>query len=165
MLTFRAIFGVLSAEIVAFFEQRKNTVIDVSRSRRHSYCPVDGFVSKVMTENVIGNIAPDGPYDRTTAPLKVRMLKAEVIETLLYGCVTWTLRAQHFAQASNDSPRSPVASHRLPAPTSYWPCHPFVREGPQDDNVARAARRPLANGGSSLRGAWHGNARSDSPVG
>ena len=29
-------------------------------------------------------------YDRTTAPLslKVRMLKAEVIETLLYGCVT-----------------------------------------------------------------------------
>ena len=26
------------------------------------------------------------------------MLKAEVIETLLYGCVTWTLRAEHFAK-------------------------------------------------------------------
>ena len=39
-------------------------------------------------------------YDRTTAPLclKVRMLKAEVIETPLYGCVTWTLRAEHFAK-------------------------------------------------------------------
>ena len=39
-------------------------------------------------------------YDRTTAPLslKIRMLKAEVIETLLYGCVTWTLSAQHFAR-------------------------------------------------------------------
>ena len=39
-------------------------------------------------------------YDKTTAPLslKVRMLKVEVIETLLYGCVTWTLSAQHFAR-------------------------------------------------------------------
>ena len=26
------------------------------------------------------------------------MLKAEVIETLLHGCVTWTLSAQHFAR-------------------------------------------------------------------
>ena len=42
-----------------------------------------------------------GYYDRTTAPLtlKVRMLKAMVIETpLLYGCVTWTLKAEHFAK-------------------------------------------------------------------
>ena len=39
-------------------------------------------------------------YDRTIAPLslKVRMLTAEVIETLLYGCVTWTLRVGHFAK-------------------------------------------------------------------
>ena len=39
-------------------------------------------------------------YDRKTAPisLKVRTLKAEVIETLLYGCVTWTLGAEHFAK-------------------------------------------------------------------
>ena len=31
-------------------------------------------------------------YDMEDAPstLKVRMLKAEVMETLLYGCVTWT---------------------------------------------------------------------------
>ena len=38
-------------------------------------------------------------YDRKTAPisLKARMLKAEVIETLLYGCVTWTLGAEHSA--------------------------------------------------------------------
>lgn len=39
-------------------------------------------------------------YDMKTArlSLKVRMLKAEVIETLLYGCMTWTLSAQHFAR-------------------------------------------------------------------
>ena len=39
-------------------------------------------------------------YDRTTAPLslEVRTLKAEVIETLLNGCVTWTLSVHHFAR-------------------------------------------------------------------
>ena len=40
-------------------------------------------------------------YERTTAPFslrEIRMLKAEVVETLLYGCVTWTLSAQLFAR-------------------------------------------------------------------
>ena len=39
-------------------------------------------------------------YDRTIASLslKVRMLKAELIETLLFGCVTWTLRVEYFAK-------------------------------------------------------------------
>ena len=30
--------------------------------------------------------------------LTLRMLKAEVMETLLYGCVTWTLGKEHFAE-------------------------------------------------------------------
>ena len=39
-------------------------------------------------------------YDRATAPLslKLRMLNAEEIETLLYGCVTWTLKAERFVK-------------------------------------------------------------------
>ena len=39
-------------------------------------------------------------YDMTNAPLslKVRMLKAEVIETLLYGCLTWAVSTKHFAR-------------------------------------------------------------------
>ena len=39
-------------------------------------------------------------HDRKTAPisLEVRMLKAEVIEILLYGFVTWTLGADHFGK-------------------------------------------------------------------
>ena len=39
-------------------------------------------------------------YDMDAAPftLNVRMLKAEVMETLLYGCVTWTLGKKHFAE-------------------------------------------------------------------
>ena len=37
-------------------------------------------------------------YDRTSAPLelKIRMLRAEVLETMLYGCVTWSPRAYHY---------------------------------------------------------------------
>ena len=30
--------------------------------------------------------------------LKLRMPKAEVMETLLYGCITWTLGKEHFAE-------------------------------------------------------------------
>ena len=30
--------------------------------------------------------------------LKVRMLKAEVVETLFYGCATWTLSTKHFSK-------------------------------------------------------------------
>ena len=37
-------------------------------------------------------------YDRPSAPLelKLRMLRAEVLETMLYGCVTWSPRACHY---------------------------------------------------------------------
>ena len=37
-------------------------------------------------------------YDRPSAPLelKIGMLRAEVLETMLYGCVTWSLRACHY---------------------------------------------------------------------
>ena len=36
-------------------------------------------------------------YDRPSAPLllKLRILRAEVLETMLYGCVTWNPRAYH----------------------------------------------------------------------
>ena len=37
-------------------------------------------------------------YDRPSAPLelKIRMLRDEVLETMLYGCVTWSPRACHY---------------------------------------------------------------------
>ena len=37
-------------------------------------------------------------YGRPSAPLelKIRMLRAEVLETMLYGCVTWSPRARHY---------------------------------------------------------------------
>ena len=37
-------------------------------------------------------------YDRPTVPLdlKARMVKAEAVEALQYGSVTWTLRQEHY---------------------------------------------------------------------
>ena len=37
-------------------------------------------------------------YDRPSAPLepKIRMLRAELLETILYSCVTWSPRACHY---------------------------------------------------------------------
>ena len=39
-------------------------------------------------------------YDqpKVALSLKTRMVKAEAIETLLYGCRTWTLRQEHYAK-------------------------------------------------------------------
>ena len=61
-------------------------------------------------------------YDLEAAPftLKVRMLKAEVMETLLYGCVTWILRKEHFSEVrtcllyTSPSPRDKRQS-RMPS--------------------------------------------------
>ena len=40
-------------------------------------------------------------YDRRKAsllPLKARMVRSEVVEALLYGCVTWTPLKCHYAK-------------------------------------------------------------------
>ena len=52
-------------------------------------------------------------YDRPSAPfeLKIQMLRAVVLETMLYGCVTWSPRACHYdtlRQATTD----PGSLHR-----------------------------------------------------
>ena len=57
-------------------------------------------------------------YDRPSAPLelKIRMLRAEVLETMLYGCVAWSPRACHY-----DTLRR--AHHRLLIDCIGWRKH------------------------------------------
>ena len=57
-------------------------------------------------------------YDRPSAPLelKIRMLRAEILETTLYGCVTWSPRASH-----NDTLRR--AHHRFLTRCIGWRKH------------------------------------------
>ena len=95
-------------------------------------------------------------YDMEDAPftLKVPMLKAEV-ETLLYGCVTWTLGQEHFAQLR-------TAHHNLLRIIG------FQRRQRTDHLMsyvkalkkARCLRRPSANDASTLRGAYNGRPMS-----
>ena len=58
--------------------------IEVDRRIRNAWCSFRKYTLKL--------------YDRPSAPLEleIRMLRAEVLETMLYGCVTWSPRAYHY---------------------------------------------------------------------
>ena len=57
--------------------------IEVDRRIRNAWCSFRKYTLEL--------------YDRPSAPLelKIRMLRAEVLETMLYSCVTWSPRACH----------------------------------------------------------------------
>ena len=58
--------------------------IEVDRCIRNAWCSFRKYTLEL--------------YDRPSAPLelKIRMLRAEVLEPMLYGCVTWSPRACHY---------------------------------------------------------------------
>ena len=58
--------------------------IEVDRRIRNAWCSFRKYTLEL--------------YDRPSAPLelKIRMLRAEVLETMLYGCVTWSPSACHY---------------------------------------------------------------------
>ena len=58
--------------------------IEVNRRIRNAWCSLPKYALEL--------------YDRPSAPLelKIRMLRAEVLDTMLYGCVTWNARACHY---------------------------------------------------------------------
>ena len=94
-------------------------------------------------------------YDRPRAPLelRIRMLKAEVLETMLYGCVTWSLRACHYDTLRRAHHRFLTRCigwrkhHRADQPISYMDT--LVKTGSES-----MGRRPYAEGGSCLRDLW-----------
>ena len=58
--------------------------IEVDRPIRNAWCSFRKYTLEL--------------YDRPSAPLelKTEILRAEVLETMLYGCVTWSPRACHY---------------------------------------------------------------------
>ena len=62
-----------------------NLSMEVDRRIRNAWCSFRRYTLKL--------------YDRPSAPLelKIRILRAEVLETMLYGCVTWSLPLRHIA--------------------------------------------------------------------
>ena len=61
-----------------------NLSIEVDRRIRNAWCSFRKYTLEL--------------YDRPSAPLKlkIRMLRAELLETMLYGCVTWSPRTCHY---------------------------------------------------------------------
>ena len=59
-------------------------LIEVDRRIRNAWCSFPKYTLEL--------------YDRPSAPLEleIRMLRAEVLKTVLYGCVTWSPRACHY---------------------------------------------------------------------
>ena len=77
--------------------------IEVDRRIRNAWCSFRKYTLEL--------------YDRPSAPLelKVRMLRVKVLETMLYGCVTWSPRACHY-----DTRR---AHHRFLTRCISWRMH------------------------------------------
>ena len=65
--------------------QNDDLSIEVDRRVRNAWCSFRKYTLELL-------------YDRPSAPLelKIRMLRAEVLETMLHGCVTWSPRACHY---------------------------------------------------------------------
>ena len=63
---------------------QRDLSIEVDRHIRNAWCSFRKYTLEL--------------YDRPSAPLelKIRMLRAEVLVTMLYGCVTWSPRACHY---------------------------------------------------------------------
>ena len=58
--------------------------IEVDRRIRNAWCSFRKYTLELY-------VLPSAPLK-----LKIRMLRAEVLETMLYGCVTWSPRACHY---------------------------------------------------------------------
>ena len=93
-------------------------------------------------------------YDRSSAPLelKSRMLRAEVLETMLYGCVMWSPRACHY-----DTLRR--AHHRFLTRCIGWrkhnrADHPISYLDTLVKTGSQSIRRLYAEGGSCSRDLW-----------
>ena len=73
-------FGYLGGNV----NHNANLPIEVDRRMRNAWCSFRKYALEL--------------YNRPSAPpeLKMRMLRAEVLDTMLYGCVTWSPRACHY---------------------------------------------------------------------
>ena len=117
--------------------QNADLSVEVDRRVRNAWCSFRKYTLEL--------------YDRPSAPLelKIRMRRAEVLETVLYGCVTWSTRACHY-----DTLRR--AHHRFLTRCIGWrkhnrADHPTLRFSRRE---VRASRRLYAGGGSCLRDLW-----------
>ena len=115
-----------------------NLSIEVNRRIRNAWCSFRKYTLEL--------------YDRPSAPLelKIRMIRAEVLVTMLCGCVTWSPRACHY-----DTLR--LANHRFLTRCIGWRKHnsadhpisyldTLVQTGSESTEAALRRRRILFAG-------------------
>ena len=90
--------------------------------------------------------------------LKVPLLKTEVMETLLYGCVTWTLGLEHFVKLRTAHPKPLPTKGSLAFSADSAPTTACLMPRLSRRHNVRASRRLSANGASSLREPYIGRA-------
>ena len=93
-------------------------------------------------------------YGRPNAPpeLKTRMLRAEVLETMLHGCVTWSPCVCHYDtlhRALHSFLTRCIGWRKTTAPITRFPI--WIRLSRRE---VRASRRLYAGGGSCSRNLW-----------
>ena len=106
-------------------------------------------------------------YDMEAAPfaLELRMLKAEVMETLLYGCVTWTLGKEHFAElrTAHHWFLLRIIGFQRRQRTDHLMLYVKALKKAQRESVETAIRKRRLL--FEVRGPYSGRTMSDKPVG
>ena len=99
--------------------QNADLSIEVDRRVRNAWCSFRKYALEL--------------YDRPSAPLelKIRMLRAEVLETMLYGCVTWSPRVP-LRHAAPSPPQVLDSLHRLAKAQSRPPADFLSGHASQD---------------------------------
>ena len=96
-------------------------------------------------------------YDRRNArpSLKIRIFKAEVMEAMLYGCTTWTMRSQYFSnlRTAHHKLLLRIIAFRRKDRTGYKPLsYGEVLEGTGSERIETAIRkRQLGFAGTLVR--------------
>ena len=92
------------------------------------------------------------PAERSPRAQNPDAIRAEVLETMLYGCVTWSPRACHYttrcAEPTTDSWLAASVGESTIAPTTRFPVWTRLLSRRRE---VRASRRIYAGGGSYLR--------------
>ena len=100
-------------------------------------------------------------FDRPRAPwrLKVRLLRAEAMKALLYGCMAWAPRRDHY-RLLRRTHHHYFTSYRVPPRARHLPAA-FVRSGPQEDWVPKRGSYQTTTA-TSVRGS-HGQTTRRAP--
>ena len=94
MLESTVTFGVEAADQV--YNQTNEFIYLGGNVNHNAACPSRSIGAYATHGAASGSTSSNCTTDRALPSRSIRMLRAEVLETVLYGCVTWSPRACHY---------------------------------------------------------------------